>query len=187
MTTTHLNYTHFQAPGGQVLKIRIPGIVFVMFKQQNCGFCRSFIPQFEAMSVREQRIRFCYAEISGENRKIVTMAQSTNTPIKSVPMFIVYVNGAPAFKYNGIHEQGKMLAFLNQIIMKVGGGSRAPSNFVEQHPTQPQREPQDQYSRLGYSREEMEKASKKLVMPDSAIPYNAPYMSREYKNLNLMQ
>lgn len=186
MTATHLSHAHFQSPGGQVLKIRIPGLVFVMFKQQNCGFCRSFMPQFEAMSMKEQRVKFCYAEISGENRKIVLMAQTTNTSIKTVPMFIVYVNGSPAFKYNGVHEQGKMLAFLNQIIMKVGGAS-APPNFMHQQPArQPARQTavDNQQTNLGYSREDLEKKSQKMLMPDYAIPHNAPYMSQEYKNLN---
>ena len=182
MTVMHLNHEHFQAPGGATMKLNIPGLVLVMFKQQTCQHCVNFAPQFEAMSQNDQRVRFAYIDIR-QNRQVIGMAQTTNTPIKAVPLFILYLNGVPCALYKGRHEYGSMMSFLNELVQKVGAAST--SNFVQ--PRQPNinasrpisAATQQQYGNLGPSRQdlEMQKEMESKMIPDGLTPYNVPYLS----------
>jgi len=170
MVVISVNSNYFQAPGGRVMKISIPGHVLVMFKQHNCTHCRNFQPHFEALAAREPRVKFVYADVQDSNRKIVRMAQRTTTPIKTVPAFIFYFNLAPVAIYKGHHIPQKLQLFIEEML-KVTGTSNG-SNFVNTN------ELPGGYG-VGISQHELElmqQQSNNFLLPRNVIPYNAEYL-----------
>jgi thioredoxin-like negative regulator of GroEL len=169
MVVISVNSNYFQAPGGRVMKISIPGHVLVMFKQHNCVHCRNFQPLFEALAARESRVKFVCADVQDSNRKIVRMAQRTTTPIKTVPAFIFYFNGAPVAIYKGHHVPQKLQIFIEQMLKVTG--SAGGSNFVNTH------EIPGGYG-IGISQHELDlqQRSDNHFLPANIIPYNAEYL-----------
>lgn len=135
MSIPNLTDANFQADnGGRILRLKqIPGFSFVMFKTDRCPHCTNFLPTFQSLARRDQRVRFFIANVD-RYKNIVGMAQTTNTPIKGVPMFIFYVNGMPKAKYNGKHVEGNVLQFLSSMVDKFA--SSVVQNFVSPPPQQ---------------------------------------------------
>lgn len=206
MSVTQLTDANFQGVNqGRILSLtRVPpGMSFVMFKTNNCGYCTRFMPIFQNMSRKEQRVRFFIADV-GTYRSIVGLGQYTNTPIKGVPMFVFYVNGMPKSKYFGKQEEGAVLAFLNKMINEFA--SHVSTNFVPQQ--QPQRPPpqqnygpqpthgrvnintamQGQQLGIGLSQQELERQHGQMTaaaVPEGVIPHNAPW--EQYKSIGGLQ
>lgn len=176
MTVNQLTANDFESPGGKVMKLRRPGLVFVMFKTQNCPHCVQFGPQFDQISRRELRVKFATVDV-GRFRQITGMAQTTNTPIKAVPTFILYLNSAPFSRYNGRHDQNNILAFLNVMVDKAGTAAHS-SNFVQRR-TASNNPRQEQNNGIGMSLQELrqQRESESKFVTDGQIPYNAEYMA----------
>lgn len=185
MTIYQLTSNDFESPGGRVMKLRKPGLQFVMFKSQGCPHCITFSPHFEALSQKELRVKFSYADVK-RYRQIVGMAQTTQTPIKGVPMFILYVNGAPFAKYTGKHNASTMLSFLNVMISRMGMSQAGPSNFGGRNPSQDNQQVRRDAG-IGLSQQELrtQKEAESKIIPDGVIPYNAAYMAYLPINQNI--
>ena len=139
MSIQYLSDANFSAPGGRSLRINLGGLVFVMFMSSNCPHCRTMQPIFQNLSKSELRVKFALANV-GQFKRIAGLSQSTNTPIKFVPMMILYSNGRPHARYKGKQDPQSILSFLNKMVTDLGGGRNdtfiKQPNYPSQHPCQ---------------------------------------------------
>ena len=207
MSVAHLSDQNFvSANGGRVLQLNnIPGLSIVMFKTEGCGHCRTFTPIFQNVAKQELRVRHFFASVD-KYRRIVGMAQTTNTPVRAVPMFVFYVNGLPKAKYNGNQTDDALLAFLNKMVTQFS--SSVQQQFIRNSPQEtpypvhrggaPSRGPtptkgranaramQNQTLGIGLSQRELEKRHQEMdvgVVPQGIIPHNAPWTN--YRTMDL--
>ena len=208
MSVAHLSDQNFvSANGGRVLQLNnIPGLSIVMFKTEGCGHCRTFTSKFQNVAKQELRVRHFFASVD-KYRRIVGMAQTTNTPVRAVPMFVFYVNGLPKAKYNGNQTEEALLAFLNKMVAQFSSEVQQP--FVSKNSPQgmqypahrggaPSRGPiptrgmasaramNSQTLGIGLSQRELEKRHQEMdvgVVPQGIIPHNAPWTN--YRTMDL--
>lgn len=187
-----LSGTNFSAPQGKTLRINLPGIVFVMFKSENCSYCRQSLPIIQSLSKRDKRITWAIIDVS-KNKDVVQKAASTNTPIKGVPMFILYANGSPIAKYKGDRTEPAIIDFINKLLPQLsqGGQSFAPSRAPQPHqsadtftrPAQQKNDPNQYFPQQSAQTSKQEEQSDPFV-PKGVIPHNAPYMGYQELSLN---
>lgn len=193
----YLSDANFTASSGATLKINIQGIVFVMFKTDDCKFSQAFTPVFEReLPVREQRVIFAIANV-GQFRNIATMSQTTSTPIRTVPSFVFYVDGTPKTRYKGDKTVPKILAFLSKMITEHGHAQArfmppphqrpSPSHYggggeFGFAPIQPSATKatvaasiQNKGPALNLASIRQQREDDARLVPDGFIPHNAPY------------
>lgn len=200
MSIIGLTNSNFQSGnGGRLLMLKVPrgGYSFVTFKTETCPQCVNFAPVLNQLSRSENRVNFYVIDV-GRYKNVVGMSQTTNTPIKHVPMCIFYVNGKPSALYKGSRDLNSIRSFLSTMV------SRFPinnNNFVQnpQYYNQQQNGPvptqgivnsgqamRGQNFGLGMSLNEMEEKHNKShpsVVPDGVIPHNVPWVN--YKKLGI--
>ena len=54
-----------------------------------------------------------------ENRSLVQLSSSTNTPIKYVPYMILYVNNKPLMRYDDSHSVDAIIEFIKKIAHEI--------------------------------------------------------------------
>ncbi len=187
MPVQYLSDANFSAPGGRSMRINIGGMVFVMFMSSNCPHCRTMQPVFEDLSKRELRVKFAFANV-GQFKRVVGLAQTTNTPIKFVPTLILYYNGRPHARYKGKQDPQSIFAFLNKMVNDLGGGMN--DTFISQPGPQPARTAGNTLPGgvriTEQDRRQQEQMDAKFV-GDNEIPYNAPYMKYKPMDINYTQ
>lgn len=83
------------------LMVNIPGgYSFILFYSPDCGFCRNFIPIFKHLPDSMQGCLFGTINV-GLYRNIIAKSRATNTPIKYVPLIMLYFRGQPIKDYTG--------------------------------------------------------------------------------------
>ncbi len=137
MGVQNLSESNFSLSDGRMM-CNVDGICLVMFKSNGCKFSSQFFPIFTKLS-RDSRLTWASVNIDG-NRRIIKMALNTKTPINSVPVIIMYVNGRPYAKFNGDRTSDKLSSFVDNILDKVGdtgGGSQSfiTPGYTPTHPT----------------------------------------------------
>jgi thiol-disulfide isomerase/thioredoxin len=102
---------------GDMLMCNVPNInvLFVLFKTENCEYCKSTLPVFAELSRRELRVAWGVMDL-GKYRSVIAMSKDTSFPLKSVPMLILFVNGRPHANYKGDRSVEGISKFLNSII-----------------------------------------------------------------------
>lgn len=121
-------------PQGTILCNRIRGLSLILFYSNQCKYCPSFVNVFKRLPGSIAGCEFGVVNISvGNNRQIVEMAKSTISPIKYVPLVILYVNGRPTMKYDGPDNDNEIRRFIVEVSNKLN---------TKQQFTAPQNNPQ---------------------------------------------
>lgn len=171
-----LTSADFEAPEKNVMYLRHPGVFFVLFKKKDCKYCGSLYPILTTLSQKDRRLMWGIADV-GDYRQIVAMSNTTNTPIKGVPMMILYVNGRPHAVYGGNRTIEDITAFINHMLAPPQGPPQ-PKAFVN---------PPPQRGIAPISNESMFTPQQPKIpgppaqidntvnLPSDVIPYNTPY------------
>ncbi len=178
MSIQYLSSAHFSSAGGRALRCNLPGIVFVMFKSDGCQHCRQTLPLIQQFAKQDMRLTWAVADV-GQYRDVVAMSKTTSTPIRAVPMFILYVEGRPHANYKGPRNAPKMKKFIDDILLSLNTNNK---NFAQpssgsgnQNPF-----PQPSYQPLtgGQGIPDQESLHEAVMnLPKGATPHNAPYMA----------
>lgn len=103
---------------GQILANPIPGISLVLFYSTECVHCQKLIPIFKKFPGTMEGCQFGIINVS-KNKKVVGMSQNTLAPIKYVPLIILYVDGKPFMRYDGVHTEEQIAHFVLEIANKI--------------------------------------------------------------------
>ncbi len=169
MSVQHLTDAHFSNAGGGVLRCNLPGITFIMFKTEKCGYCKQTMPILNTLAQQDRRVTYAIIDV-GQFRHLITMAKTSNTPIRSVPMFILYIEGKPHANYKGERSVHHIRSFLNKILSTINTSSQSFS--------QPAASPS---TSVQTAQPQLQQNDDELHLPN-VIPHNAPYLA--YKQMN---
>nr|QBK87286.1 MAG: thioredoxin [Marseillevirus LCMAC201] len=138
MSIYYLNVGDF-GQEGKNLVANIGGITFVMFHSQRCSHCVNFLPEFKRLPGAIRGVNFGMCSVDDGNRVIVQMSHQSNTPIQSVPKFILYNDGIPYVEYSGQRSRQAILGFLQELISKLDQKQTftRPRRSRQQPPQQP--------------------------------------------------
>ena len=175
MSLKVLTDMNFEAPDRQVMYCKVPNIVFVLFKSEACHFCTELVPMFNTLAQKDMRLTWAIADI-GKYRNIVQMALNSTTPIKGVPMMILYVNGKPHANYKGARNIQGIMKFINEMLNQI----QIPQQpqFTQAPPPTARRAPQQQPSRPPSSNIPLpiqDNGPESFFIPHNKVPYNEPY------------
>lgn len=181
MSVQYLSDAHFSNAGGRALRCNLSGTTFVMFKTENCQHCEQTIPLFQQLAQQDMRLTWAIVDV-GRYRNLVAMSKSTSTPIRAVPIFILYVNGSPHANYKGKRSSPHIMAFLNKILASLNLNNQSfsqPTIPAQQNPyPQPTYQPKQGDSQNPQS---AILTKEELNMPSNVTPHNAPYLA--YKGM----
>lgn len=170
-----LTSADFEAPEKNVMYLRYPGVVFVLFKKKDCKYCGSLYPILTKLS-QDRRLMWGIADV-GDHRQIVAMSNTTNTPIKGVPMMILYVNGRPHAVYNGNRTIEDIAAFINHALSPPSSVPQ-PKAFVNAAPrgiAPISNESMFSSSQPSKLPNPPSQSDTTVNIPNDVIPYNTPY------------
>ncbi len=85
---------------GNTLCHNINGFSLILFYSTHCSHCQGLIPIFKTLPGSIGGCQFGIINVS-TNKGCIEMSQNTNTPIKYVPLIILYINGQPFMSYTG--------------------------------------------------------------------------------------
>ena len=177
MSVQYLTDTNFTLSGGHMLcNVQAP-IMFVMFKTENCAYCQQTAPIFFDLSQREIRTKWAIADVS-KYRNIIAMAKASSTPLRAVPMMILYINGRPHANYKGKRTAQHIYTFLNKILSSIN------TNRTFAQPQQPPTGGSNPYPQPSYQpaidgnvqMQPMPPGSE-IRMPGRVKPHNEPWRS----------
>ena len=117
--------------GGTVLCHSIPGISLIVFYSTKCQFCQNLIPTFKKLPGTVGGCQFGMINAT-LHRKILQMCADTISPIKYVPLIILYVNGHPFIRYDGPHDENEIRKFLVEVTSKIHARDKFSSDRVKE-------------------------------------------------------
>ncbi len=89
----------------------LQGISLVFFYSTQCVHCRQLLPIFRQLPSLVKGCQFAQINLS-VNKTVVNRAQQTITPIKYVPLLILYNNGSPYVEYKGSSDLASIRHFI---------------------------------------------------------------------------
>ena len=158
---------------GQSLAINFPGNMLVFFKLDRCPDCNEFYPRFFELAAEERRVTFGIVNLS-ISRDVVNLASMSSTPINGVPLFLLYINGFPTYKYTGELTIPSMKSFIVKALINVENTIlERQQQFIP--PNQRHIQHQSKIPSVQYEEESI------LTEPKNVIPYNTPWEADESK------
>jgi hypothetical protein len=103
-----------QSQSQSFLSHSIYGISLILFYSNGCNHSNRFLPIFKSISNTTYGCQFGMINVS-TNRHVIQMSQSTVTPLKFVPLLILYLNGHPYMIYDGPKEVYYIQTFISEI------------------------------------------------------------------------
>ena len=163
MSIKNLTANNFSLEG-RTMKCNVPGIAFVMFKTEQCQFCKNAIPILQQLAQAESRVMFAVTDV-GKHRQIVALAKESTFPLRAVPVFLLYHNGRPHINYDGKKTVQDIMAFFAQIIPTLN-----PAKPFVQKPQRPEGNQQSQQSQVYAPQTEGVSNTLKIDSRDIAMP-----------------
>ncbi len=118
---------------GRLLSHSIPGFSLILFYSIQCDHCNKLIPIFKSLPGTIGGCVFGMVNVgTSKDREIVSMSNSTITPITYVPYIILYVNGKPFMQYNGPHIKEEIRRFVLEVAEKVKSKQKFQSENVKE-------------------------------------------------------
>lgn len=96
---------------GDVLHIDVRGFSLILFYSTHCVHCQKLIPIFKHLPDVVTGCQFGMINIS-TNRRLIAMSAASITPIKYVPLIILYINGRPYMRYDGLPHEDDIRRFI---------------------------------------------------------------------------
>lgn len=98
----------------------IKGMTLVLFYSNECEHSNKLLMKYKQLPYNINGCQFGMININRpENHKIINMSNNTIAPITFVPDLILYVDGVPYIRYDGIHDIHKIKEFIIQIYNKL--------------------------------------------------------------------
>lgn len=167
MPLHYLTVEDFRLERGQygiLLCHNIPGISFVFFDSHKCGYCNEFRGTYKHMHNALMGCSFASVNVS-QQKALVKLSKKSNTPLKHVPYFILYVNGIPHKPYEGPRDPQAIVGF----IMETLNAIKAQQSFSQPH-------------ERSHGHKRKKKKRKEGELPWGAIAYNVAGSDyKEYK------
>lgn len=123
-----------QSPAGLLLCHNIRGVSMVTFYSKGCEKCIDFLPIFKQMPGSVVGVEFGLVNLD-HYPGIIKMSERTITPIKYVPLIILYVNGRPFMKYNGARTLESMSRFIVDSLKRINTDQQFIQTTPNQHGT----------------------------------------------------
>jgi thiol-disulfide isomerase/thioredoxin len=99
---------------GPLLHHDISGFSLVLFYSTQCVYCQNIIPIFKRLPDLINGCQFGMVNVS-MNNSLVRMSANSITPIKYVPLLILYINGRPYVRYEGPHKEEDIRRFILEV------------------------------------------------------------------------
>jgi thiol-disulfide isomerase/thioredoxin len=113
------DFNLIQAEQGNILYHDIKGFCLVLFYSNTCGFCSKAIPIFKRLPSIVNGCQFAMINVL-MNRGLVNMSQNSITPIRYVPLIILYINGRPYMRYDGnVGDENEIRSFILEISNRI--------------------------------------------------------------------
>ncbi len=103
---------------GDIVCNNIRGISLILMYSTKCQHCQRLIPIFKRLPGTIGGCQFGMINVSQET-DIVLMSRNSISPIKYVPLIILYVNGKPFIRYDGPHTEENIRQFLMEVTSKL--------------------------------------------------------------------
>lgn len=103
---------------GDIVCNNIRGISLILMYSTKCEYCQRLIPIFKRLPGTIGGCQFGMINVSVET-DIVLMSRNSISPIKYVPLIILYVNGKPFIRYDGPHTEQDIRQFLFEVTSKL--------------------------------------------------------------------
>jgi len=103
---------------GDIVCNNIRGISLILMYSTKCQHCQRLIPIFKRLPGTIGGCQFGMINVSTET-DIVLMSRNSISPIKYVPLIILYVNGKPFIRYDGPHTEQDIRQFLLEVTSKL--------------------------------------------------------------------
>lgn len=125
-----------QGSNGKLLCHDIQQISLVLFYSTHCVYCQQLIPIFKRIGELVPGCQIAMINVS-LNKQIISSSQQTITPIKYVPLIILYVNGIPYMEYTDQYNIESIRTFIvnvyKTIEQKVSFGTQQYPNQAHPH------------------------------------------------------
>lgn len=99
---------------GDVLHHDIRGFSLILFYSKQCVYCQQIIPVFKRLPEIVTGCQFGMVNVS-INKSLIGMSMKSITPIKYVPLLILYINGRPYMLYKGPPEENDIRRFILEV------------------------------------------------------------------------
>ena len=99
---------------GGVMHHEIGGFSLILFYSTKCVHCQKIIPLFKRLPDIVNGCQFGMINVS-MNKSLLGMSMSSSTPIKYVPLIILYINGRPYMRYEGPPDENDIRRFILEV------------------------------------------------------------------------
>lgn len=96
---------------GDVLYHDIRGFSLILYYSTQCQYCQRVIPIFKRLPELVNGCQFGMVNVS-MNKMLINLSKTSNTPIRYVPLIILYINGRPYMRYEGKQEENEIRKFI---------------------------------------------------------------------------
>lgn len=116
---------------GDIVCNNIRGISLILMYSTKCQYCQRLIPIFKKLPGTIGGCQFGMINVTTET-DIVLMSKNSISPIKYVPLIILYVNGKPFIRYDGPHTENDIRSFLLEVTSKLQTKEKFSSDKVKE-------------------------------------------------------
>ena len=103
---------------GDVLYHEIRGFSLILYYSTQCGYCQKIMPVFKRLAELINGCQFGMVNVS-MNKTLIQMSAHSSSPIRYVPLLILYINGRPYMRYEGPHEENDIRRFILEVTNSV--------------------------------------------------------------------
>jgi thioredoxin-like negative regulator of GroEL len=105
---------------GDALHTKLTGFSLILFYSTQCTHCKTLVPVFKQLPTAIGGCQFAMMNVSN-NKETVLSSQKTITPIKYVPLVMLYIDGKPVSQHSGAHTIEAISEFVIEATKKFAG------------------------------------------------------------------
>ena len=94
------------------------GLTLILFYSNNCSYCDNLISEYKRLPSNLLGVNYGMINLNN-HPTVVNMSNESISPIKYVPVLILYLNGLPYLEYEGENTLESIKAFILQISEKL--------------------------------------------------------------------
>ncbi len=125
------NFSIQNDPKGKNLCVNIEGYSLIFFYSTNCTHCQGLIPIYKKLPGAVGGCTFAMVNVNASSG-VVSKSKSTQSPIKYVPLIVLYINGKPFMRYDGPHKFEEIKRFVIEIATKMSQNKPKANNSAKQ-------------------------------------------------------
>jgi thiol-disulfide isomerase/thioredoxin len=136
-----LTPSDFEIHNGELVKPNDKGYSFVFFFTNDCKWCDDIKQPFNDLSKIIRGVNFSYMDVSQNNWELMDLSFRTRTPIKYVPLLLLFANGRQVAQFlqdeNNPDNNGWMMQdFIEKNTQKFqGNNGMGPSAIIPPYTT----------------------------------------------------